>query len=209
MPPPSPKTLKTNKTKKSSPSPRKEEKKEAVPPPPANFTDLLMAAARSKQLQEEQQKASVSTRTPVKTKIKRLEEKARASGASGAGGKGRGTPGRRKGKDKVLSPRQKKIKDFFENKILKVGGTGLSSASKATTNIQGTINSPLKGVLDICTPTKPSNKGGTRLTSEECGGMEQVAVKKRVLRTLEKWSQLGEKPPDSGSGGSGSSGDRL
>ena len=168
-----------------------------------------MAAAMSKQLLEEQQKASVSTRTPVKTRIKRLEEKARASGASGAGGKGRGTPGRRKGKDKVLSPRQKKIKDFFENKIHMVGGTGLSSASKAKTKIQGTISSPLKGVLDSCTPIRPSSKGGTRLTSEECGGMEQVAAKKRVLRTLEKWSQLGEKPPDSGSGGSGSSGDRL
>ena len=168
-----------------------------------------MAAARSKQPLEVQQRDSAPTRTPVKTKIKRLEEKARASGASGVGGKGRGTPGGRKGKNKVLSPKQKKIKDFFENKILKVGGTGLSSASKATTNIQGTINSPLKGVLDICTPTKPSNRGGTRLTSEECGGMEQVAAKKRVLRTLEKWSQLGEKPPDSGSGGSRSSGGRL
>ena len=55
-----------------------------------------------------------------------MEEKARASGARG---KGRGTPGRKKAKDKILSPRQKKIKDFFENKLHKVGGTGLSSAS--------------------------------------------------------------------------------
>ena len=175
-----------------------------------------MAAARSKQILEEQQKApSASTRTPVKTKVKRLEEKARTSGASGVGGgsgvggKGRGTPGRKKGKEKALSPRQKKIKDFFENKILKVGGTGLSSPSKAKTKIQGTINSPLKGVLDSCTPRRPSRKGGTGLSSEECGGMEQLAAKKRVLRTLEKWSQLGERPPDSGSGGSGSSGGRL
>ena len=159
-----------------------------------------MAAARSKQLLEEQQKASASTRTPVKTKIKRLEEKARASGASGVGGKGRGTPGGRKAKNRVLSPRQKKMKDFFESKILKVGGTGLSSSPKATTNLQGTSKSPLKGVLDICTPTIPSKMGGTRPVSEECGGIGQVAARKKVLRTLEKWSHLGEKPPDPGSG---------
>ena len=161
-----------------------------------------MAKARAQKKNEEKD----SDRTPVKVKIKRIEEKTRASGAVG---KGRGTPGRKKAKEKLLSPRQKKIKDFFEHKLQKVGGTGLSSASKAKSNIQGTRNSPLKGVLDICTPAKPSNRGGTRLTSEECGGMEQVAAKKRVLRTLEKWSQLGEKPPDSGSGGSRSSGGRL
>ena len=53
----------------------------------------------------------VSDRTPVKIKIKRIEEKAQASGA---GGKGKGTPSRKKAKEKLLSPRQKKIKDFLK-----------------------------------------------------------------------------------------------
>ena len=91
--------------------------KQRYPPPPANFTELLMATARAKQKVEEK----VSDRTPVKVKIKRIEEKARASGAIG---KGRGTPGRKKAKEKLLSPRQKKIKDFFEHKLQKAGGTG-------------------------------------------------------------------------------------
>ena len=152
-----------------------------------------MATARAKQKVE----VKASDRTPVKVKIKRIEEKAQASGAIG---KVRGIPGRKKAKEKLLSPRQKNIKDLFENKLQKVGGTGLSRDSKAKLNIQGTSNSPLKGVLDICTPTKPSNKGGTRPVSEECGGIGKLAARKRVLRTLEKWSHLGEKPPDPGSG---------
>ena len=152
-----------------------------------------MATARAQKKIEEK----VSDRTPVKVKIRRIEEKTRASGATG---KGRGTPGRKKAKEKLLSPRQKKIKDFFEHKLQKAGGTGLSRDSKANYNKKGTSNSPLKGVLDICTPTIPSKMGGTRPVSEECGGIGQVAAKKRVLRTLEKWSHLGEKPPDPGSG---------
>ena len=152
-----------------------------------------MATARAKQKVD----IRASDRTPVKVKIKRIEEKARASGATG---KGRGTPGRKKAKEKLLSPRQKKIKDFFEHKLQKVGGTGLSRDSKAKFNIQETSNSPLKGVLDICTPTKPSNKGGTRPVSEECGGVGQKAAKKRALKVLERWSHLREKPQDPSSG---------
>ena len=86
-----------------------------------------MATARVQKKIEEK----VSDRTPVKVKIKRIEEKTRASGAIG---KGRGTPGRKKAKEKLLSPRQKKIKDFFEHKLQKAGGTGLSRDSKANYN---------------------------------------------------------------------------
>ena len=83
-------------------------------------------------------------------------------------------------------PRQKKIKDFFENKLQKVGGTGLSRDSKTKLDIQGTSNSPLKGVLDNCTPVEPSKKGGTGPVSVECGGIGHNAAKKRALRALEK-----------------------
>ena len=62
-----------------------------------------MATARAKQKVD----SRASDRTPVKVKIKRIEEKARASGATG---KGRGTPGRKKAKEKLLSPRQKRLR---------------------------------------------------------------------------------------------------
>ena len=92
-------------------------------------------------------------------------------------------------------------KNIFENKLQKVVGTGLFRDSKTTLTIQGTSNSPLKGVLDNCTPAGTSKKGGTGPISVECGGIGQNAAKKRALRALEKWSCLGEKPQDSSSGG--------
>ena len=107
----------------------------------ATFTELLMRAARAKAKLE----PKTPERTPVKIRVKRIEDKARTSGAVG---RGKGTPGRKKAKDKLLSPRQKRIKDFFEKKLHKVGQPGLSRESKDTSTIQGTSNSPLKGVLD-------------------------------------------------------------
>ena len=68
--------------------------------PPANFTELLMRTARAKAKLEPKTKTPEGT--PVKVRIKRIEEKARASGAVG---RGKGTPGRKKAKDKILSPR--------------------------------------------------------------------------------------------------------
>ena len=73
---------------------------------------------------------------------------------------------------------------------------GSPGTPKPNTTYRGLAIVPLR----VFRTSVPQPNHHTRPVSEECGGIGQVAARKRVLKTLEKWSHLGEKPPDSGSG---------
>ena len=63
----------------------------------------------------------------------------------------------------VLSPRQKKMEDFFKRK-LKVGQTGLSRVSSDTKTAQGAKTSPLEGVLGYLCSSRNIKKEHRPLT---------------------------------------------
>ena len=134
-----------------------------------------------------------SKRTPVKTRVKRIE----------AGAKTR-TPNKKnkevkrlkKGTD--LSPGQRKIEAFFLKKTM-VGRTGLSrEAMNTNRSTQGAKLGPLEGVLSCGASKLPS--GGSRPPPvERGGGGSDKRGEKSKLKLLERWpyerKPAGEPPP--------------
>ena len=123
---------------------------------PLTFTDLVMRAARVQNCETKHK------RTPVKTRIRRIET-------------GIKTPDRKSKELKRLKrgntdlpPGQKKIEAFFIKKTM-VGRTGLSREAKNTNQkIQGAETSPLESVQN--TGASNQTSGGSKPLPVERGG---------------------------------------
>ena len=118
-----------NQRKKPDTGPQRSQEGDVAPEVPESkpalmFTDLVIRAAKS-QLREQPR------RTPVKTRVKRLEASIHTPEIKGKSSKRLGRMS-----NMELSPRQKKIESFFLKKT-SVGRTGLSRDSNNTTHIQG------------------------------------------------------------------------
>ena len=99
-------------------------------------------------------------RTPVRIKIKRLERGNRTPGGKEGGSKKKVIGGRGARKKESLSPSQRKIESYFCK--LKGGPNGLSRRSEPTIT-QGTIQSPLEGVIEGSASAATSRQGTSPL----------------------------------------------
>ena len=85
-----------------------------------------------------------------------------------------------------MSPSQKKIVNYFQK--LRGGPTGLSKRSKSPQKTQGTIKSPLEGVLEVSALAGTPRPGTEPLPEERGGGGQQAARKKALkAKVLERW----------------------
>ena len=118
-------------------------------------------------------------RTPVRIKVKRIEE-ATGSRKLKSSATNIKAPGPRKHTIKQI-PGQKKILEFYRkldgNKEVKIK---LSPK-------QGARNGPLLGVLDHCTPRKPSMGGASPFPEERGGVGAKGRSKKRTKLVLGRW----------------------
>ena len=108
-------------------------------------------------------------KAPVRVKIKRLErgKEVRTPGGAKGGVSKKGTGGKGCRKKESLSLSQRRIENYFLK--IKGGPIGLSMRSEHPKPTQGTIDSPLEGVLEVSACAKPSRPGTSPLPVERGG----------------------------------------
>ena len=137
------------------------------------------------EVQRTEEEVEGEPRTPVRIKIKRLERGNRTPGGKEGGSKKKSIGGRGARKKESFSPSQRRIESYFCK--LKGGPNGLSRRSDPT-KTQGTLQSPLEGVLGASASADTSRQDTSPLPVVRGGGQNED--KKRTLKqakVLERW----------------------